>query len=154
MNFVEIDVGWFYWYFTALQHILCHFGCGQLTQPHCSWASLQGSLPVLNAHSFASNWQLPFLNQRKGENGRRIFSWPNLNERMFCRTWGSNPRPSAYQADAHLIELPRMERDVRLYSNIQLLTIEALNMMWYPPENTNIDRGDSTSYSMHQQLFI
>ena len=25
---------------------------------------LLGSLPVLSAHSFASNWQLPFLNQR------------------------------------------------------------------------------------------
>ena len=35
------------------------------------------------------------------------FSWPNLNERMFCRSWGSNPRPSAYQADAHPMELPR-----------------------------------------------
>ena len=35
-----------------------------------------------------------------------IISWPNLNERMFCRTWGSDPRPSAYQADAHPIELP------------------------------------------------
>ena len=38
---------------------------------------------------------------------RATFSWPNLNERMFCRTWGSNARPSAYQADAHPIELPR-----------------------------------------------
>ena len=25
---------------------------------------------------------------------------------------------------------------------IQLLTLEALNMMWYPPENINIERGD------------
>ena len=32
---------------------------------------LLGSLPVLSAHSFASNWQLLFLNQRKRENGRR-----------------------------------------------------------------------------------
>ena len=39
--------------------------------PHCSWASLLGSLPVFSAHSFASNWQLLFLNQRKRENGRR-----------------------------------------------------------------------------------
>ena len=32
---------------------------------------------IVSAHSFASNWQLPFLNQRKGDNGRRIFfSWP------------------------------------------------------------------------------
>ena len=52
---------------------LGHFEHGQLAYHHCSWASLLGSLPVLNAHSFASNWQLPFLNQRKGENGRRIF---------------------------------------------------------------------------------
>ena len=26
-----------------------------LTYSHCSWASLLGSLPVLSAHSFASN---------------------------------------------------------------------------------------------------
>ena len=30
----------------------------------------------------------------------------NLHERMFCRTGGSNPRPSEYQADAHPTELP------------------------------------------------
>ena len=30
-----------------------------------TWASLLGSLPVLSVHSYASNWQLPFLNQRK-----------------------------------------------------------------------------------------
>ena len=35
------------------------------------FASLLGSLPVLSAHFFASNWQLLFLNQRKRENGRR-----------------------------------------------------------------------------------
>ena len=56
----------------ALQHILGHFGDGQLPLPYCSWASLLGSLPVLSAHSFATNKQLLFLNQRKKENGRRI----------------------------------------------------------------------------------
>ena len=81
--------GWLYWCFMAFQHILGHFGHNQLTLPHCSWASLLGSLPVLSAHSFASNWQLPLLTQRKGEDGPI-----NVNERMFCRTWGSNPRPS------------------------------------------------------------
>ena len=35
-----------------------------------------------SAHSFASNWQLPFLNQRKGENGRRNYFMTNFNERM------------------------------------------------------------------------
>ena len=51
----QIIVGWLDFCFTALQHILGHFGCGQLTLPHCSWASLLGSLPVLSAHSFVSN---------------------------------------------------------------------------------------------------
>ena len=69
---------WFDFCFTALQHILGHFERGQLPNPHCSWASLLGSLPVLSAHSFASNWQLLFLNPRKRENGRRNESskWP------------------------------------------------------------------------------
>ena len=56
---------------SALQHILDNFGCVQLTYTHCSWASLLGSLPVLSSHSFASNWQLLFMNQRKRENGLR-----------------------------------------------------------------------------------
>ena len=64
---------WFDFCFMALQHTLGHFGRGQLPLPHCSWASLVGSLPVFSAHSFASYWQLLFLNQRKRENGRRIF---------------------------------------------------------------------------------
>ena len=43
---------------------------------------LLGSLPVLSAHSFASNWPLPFLNQRKRENGCRNYLIMNLHERM------------------------------------------------------------------------
>ena len=31
------------------------FRGGQLTYPHCSFASFLGSLPVLSAYSFASN---------------------------------------------------------------------------------------------------
>ena len=60
---------WFDFCFTSFQHILGHFGCCQLPWPNCSWASLLGSLPVLSAHPFASNWQLLFLNQWKRENG-------------------------------------------------------------------------------------
>ena len=60
-----------------------------------------GCFSVLSAHSFASNWQLPFLNQQKGENGCRNYFMTNLHE-QFCRARGSNLRPSAYQADAHL----------------------------------------------------
>ena len=36
--------------FTTLQHILGHFGRGQLPLPHCSWASLLGSLPEYLVH--------------------------------------------------------------------------------------------------------
>ena len=64
------------------QHILGHFRRGQLTYPHCSWASLLGSLPVLSAHSFTHNWQLPFLNQCKGENGHRNDFMTKLHVRM------------------------------------------------------------------------
>ena len=44
---------------------------------------LLGSLPVLSAYSFASNWQLLFLNQRKRENDcRNVFMtkspWQNV----------------------------------------------------------------------------
>ena len=95
---------WSDFFFMALQHILDHFGCGELTLPHCSWASLLGSLPVPSAHSFASNWQLLFLNQRKRENGVEMFSWPCLHERM-RRTWGSNSWPLACQANTLPIEL-------------------------------------------------
>ena len=72
----------FCWCFMALQHFSGSFGRGQLTYPHCSWASLLGSLPVLSAHSFTSNWQLPFLNQWKGENGHRNYFLTNLYESM------------------------------------------------------------------------
>ena len=47
-----------------------------------TWASLLGSLPVLSVHSYASNWQLPFLNQRQGENSRTNYFMANLKERM------------------------------------------------------------------------
>ena len=38
---------------------------------------------TVSAHSFTSNWQLPFLNQRKGENGRIVFI-TSLLLRMFA----------------------------------------------------------------------
>ena len=68
--------------FTALRHFSGHFRCGQLTYQHCSWASLLGSLPVLSARSFTSNFQLPFLNQQKGKNCHWNYFMTNLHERM------------------------------------------------------------------------
>ena len=50
-----------------------HFGSVQLTLSYCSWAGFLSDLSVLSAHSFASNWQLPFSIQRKKENVRIFF---------------------------------------------------------------------------------
>ena len=50
-------VGWLYYCFTALRHILGHFERGHLAYPHCSWASLLGSLPVLKIHL----WRHPIV---------------------------------------------------------------------------------------------
>ena len=38
----------------------------QLAYSHCSWTNsdLLRGLKALSAHAFASDWQLPFLNQR------------------------------------------------------------------------------------------
>ena len=49
---------------------------------HTSWAILLGNCPVLCAHSFASNWQRPFLNQRKRENGCRNYFVTKLHKRI------------------------------------------------------------------------
>ena len=44
-----------------------------------------------HAHSFARNWQLPFLNQWKGENERRKYFLINLHERMLQVPAGIEP---------------------------------------------------------------
>ena len=92
------------WCFTAFRHFLCRFGSGQLTYPHCSWvswASLIGSfIPVLvtdNCPSWISGRERMTV---------EIISW-SISTKECCRMWRSNPRPSAYQADAHPTELPR-----------------------------------------------
>ena len=46
------------------------------------------------AHSFARNWQVPFLNQRKGENYRRKYSMINLHERNLPTSAGVEPATS------------------------------------------------------------
>ena len=59
------------WCFMALQHFSGHFGRGQLTYPHCSWASLLGSLPVTdNCPSWISGWE-------------RNYFMTNLHDRMW-----------------------------------------------------------------------
>ena len=62
--------------------------------------SLFGSLPLPSAYSFASNWQLSFLNQRK--NGRGNYVMTNLHEIIFpnVRIEPATVRiPSGYASD-------------------------------------------------------
>ena len=58
-------------------------------------------------------------------------------------------------------ELKKVHYDVSTCDIIQLLTNEALDMMWYRPDNTNIDRGEAEvnigilwSISHHIQCLI
>ena len=51
------------------------------------------------AYSFARNWQLPFLNQRKGQNDRRKYFMINLHERMLPTGRGLNPQPPGLRLD-------------------------------------------------------
>ena len=65
------------------------------------------------AHSFSWIWQLPFLNQRKGENHRRKYfmmvgrEWPISTKECFWALRGSNPQPPDDQPDAHPTGPPR-----------------------------------------------
>ena len=60
------------------------------------------------AQSFARNWQLPFLNQRKGENDHRKYFMINLHVRMLPTSaggWTRNLLVSSWTA--HPTEPPR-----------------------------------------------
>ena len=66
------------------------------------WAGLV--LKAVNqycAHSFARNWQLPFLNQWKGENDHRKYFIINLHKRMLPTRWELNPQHPDHQSDRH-----------------------------------------------------
>ena len=64
-------VFWFDFYFYGSSTHFMSFRLRSVNLATLFLGKLLGSLPVLSAHSFASNWQLLFLNQRKRENGRR-----------------------------------------------------------------------------------
>ena len=59
------------------------------------------------AHSFARNWQLPFLNKWKKENDNRKYFMIALYARMLPDTRGSNPRPHDHHSDVHPTVPPR-----------------------------------------------
>ena len=78
---------WLFWGFTAQSTLSMSCRAAQLTYSHCSWAGLDllSGLPVLRVHTFSINWQLSFLNQRKGENGRWNYFMINLHKCYVAR---------------------------------------------------------------------
>ena len=62
--------------FTAQWMLLRSCQAGQLTYSHISW---EGLVLWAVTHTFASNWQLPFLNQQDGDNDHRNEFIANLH---------------------------------------------------------------------------
>ena len=69
-------------------------------------------------HILSGNWQLPFLNQGKGENDRRKYFMINLYERMLPTSAGAEPATS-WSPVWGRIQLSHQGRLISLY--IQLL---------------------------------
>ena len=67
----------------APYEVIGHVECGKFTKPHFSWTGFKSSLWLTSTceHSFARNWQMPFLTQRKGMNDHRKYLMNNLHER-------------------------------------------------------------------------
>ena len=87
------------------------------SQPHVYWAGLV----FYCAHSFARNWQLPFLNQRKGENDHRKYFTINLHERMLPTLEGVEPVTSWSPVGRH-IQLSH--RGPQIYRKFHLLKLK------------------------------
>ena len=103
---LQIQISWllqFVLRFTAHSTQWGHVERGQFTSPYVHWASLV--LQAVNqycAHSFTRNWQLPFLNQWKGENDRRKYFIINLHERMLPTSVGVEPATSWSTVGRHI----------------------------------------------------
>ena len=100
-----------YWlfYFTELNkdvnsHLSSACVCFRVVQPSQPSGVMSSAVSLPNhtftgqvnqycAHSFARDWQLPFLNPHKGENGCRKYFMISLHERMLLTQWGLNPQP-------------------------------------------------------------
>ena len=91
------------------------------------------------AYSFARNWQLPFLYQRKGENDRRKYFMINLHKRMLPTSAGVEPATS-WSPAGRRIQLSHWGQQVTLmlcipggtqYSSGCSKTHNLITM-WYP----------------------
>ena len=94
--------GWV-WVKWPTQHYYGHVELVNLPNHSFSWAGFKSSKWITRtcAHSFARNWQMPFLNQQKGENGHRKYFMIKVHERMLSEPAGINLLPSDHQSDVH-----------------------------------------------------
>ena len=68
-------------------------------------------LTSICAHSFAQNWQLPFLNQRKGKNDGRKYFMSNLYERTLL-----DPQCSIYKTGVLIVVRYNIRVDYSAYN--------------------------------------
>ena len=86
------------------------------------------------AHSFARNWQLPFLNQQKRENDHRKYFMINLHKRMFSTWQGSNLKAPDQHLYAHPTESPRGSKatsSTQHHKNMWLCNFDPLKPHFY-----------------------
>ena len=118
--------------------ILCLFVCVEILRPYQPIRVMSSVVSLPNntfssegfksskwlistcAHSFGRNWQMPFLNQQKGENDHRKYVMINCHERMLPTRWGSNPQSPDHQSDTYPTEPPRLAWGSDLFLQIQL----------------------------------
>ena len=108
---------------------VCLFVCVEVLWPSQPNGVMSSAISLHN-HTFTSrNWQLPFLNQQKGENDRRKYFMINLYERMLLTSGGEGGRGSTRDLlvssrTEHPTEPPRPARIfVRIGSVKQFLQI-------------------------------
>ena len=89
-------------------------------------ATISSKLPVLSAHTFTySNWQLLYLNQRKGENGHRNY----FMTKSLWKTWSTSAsnwqftcsRPQVRVSMAHIMEFNFRINMVFLYTDTVMI---------------------------------
>ena len=92
---VKIDL--LCWCFTSFRNISGHFGHGQLTYPHCSWASFLAVYQYLVHILSPVTDNCPSWISGRERTDVEIISWPISTKRMLP---DARIEPSAYQVDA------------------------------------------------------
>ena len=132
------------WGLTAQSTQWGHVECGQFTYPHFYWADLV--LQAVNqyfAHSFARNWQLPFLHQWKAENGRRKYfmiksPWKNVADSAGVEpatSWSPVRRTSNWATEVGTIKSWRRISQNQTSDHLNLSQSVQQTKIWAPQDH-------------------